>query len=94
MNLSRQAILTVSSVETYELSDELINEFKSTLTGTDQAFAQDDDVTTQEFVLEMADELFDWLEKQRAEDNPKIEYSETEDVLSGEFNGITFNEED
>ena len=88
MKITKHLTTTNSYEESFTITDELINAFKTTLSGTDLEFFEEQGLS------EFEDELFEFAWKQyHVEGNTTItQYEETDTVLHGEYEGYTIND--
>lgn len=92
MRLTKQWITTNSYTETFTLSDDLINDYRNTLEGTDKEFS-DSTPDNYDFVLEMEDDMYEWLYQQNIDKNPKIVYDDNEELIDSYFNEYYLDKE-
>lgn len=88
MKITKHLTTTNSYEESFTITDELINAFKTTLSGTDLEFLEEQGLE------EFQDELFEFAWKQyHVEGNTTItQYEEIDTVLHGEYEGYTIND--
>ena len=88
MKITKHLTTTHSYEESFTITDELISAVKTTLSGTDLEFFEEQGLE------EFQDELFEFAWKQyHVEGNTAItQYEETDTVLHGEYEGYTIND--
>lgn len=92
MKLIKESILTSSYQEVYEFDGSLVNDYRQTLSGSNKDYS-DETPDDYEFIVEMQDEFYDWLYYQENNNNPKVKYSEDEQVIDGYFNQQTIEKD-
>jgi hypothetical protein len=88
MKITKHLTTTNSYEESFTITDELLNAFKSTLSEEELKWI------AEEGLSEFEDELFEFAWKQyHVEGNTTItQYEETDTVLHGEYDGYTIND--
>lgn len=87
MKLIKPTMLTVLSMDEYEFGADVVSAYRNTLTGTDKEFS-DDTPDDYDFIVDVADEFYEWLFIQWTDEKYEIKYNERTQLINGEYQPI------